>query len=219
MSWVPLIAVAVIGIVVVARSGTSAPCAAGQICPAPPECVSPSESRRQARTAVRGPGRGLAPFGFNDGSILAGQASPDEIAVLHRDIGARLIRFALDWRRVEPQPQSYDFRAEDAIYCAAMRRGIAPVIVIAGAPAWAAVPAGDCVGCLRPPKSEHLDSLAELARIVAERYPGAAAIEAWNEPNLGLFWESPDPAAYVNVLRAIREGVRQSRKPMPVLGG
>ena len=121
---------------------------------------------------MRGPGRGLVPFGFNDGSILAGQASADEIAGLHRDIGARLIRFALDWRRVEPQPRSYNFSAEDAIYCAAMKRGIAPVIAIAAAPAWAAVAAGDCAECQRPPSSEHLDSLGELARIVAERYPG-----------------------------------------------
>jgi hypothetical protein len=171
------------------------------------------------QAAMRGPGRGLAPFGFNDGSVFAGQASADLVTGLHREIGAGLIRFALDWRRVEPNRGDYDFSAEDSLYCAALERGIAPVITIAAAPSWASDSTDGCGHCLRPPTADHLDDLRTLATIVAARYPGAAAIEAWNEPNLPIFWESPDPSGYVEVLRAVKDGVAAAGGRVPVLGG
>lgn len=188
-------------------------------CPPPPDCVAPDLAERQAGEAMEGLGRGLAPFGFNDGSVLAGQAEADVVVALHEMLGATLIRFALDWRRVEPKPGRYDFSAEDEIYCAALASGVAPVIAIAGAPGWAAVPARGCAECLRPPRTEHLDALGELTRRIVERYPGAAAIEAWNEPNLEFFWERPKATAYVEVLRAIRAGIAEAGGGPPLLGG
>ena len=55
--------------------------------------------------------------------------------------------------------------------------------------------------------------------MLAERYPRAAAFEAWNEPNLATYWAVPDPERYVSVLTAIDDGVKSTGSAIPVLGG
>src|SRR5690606_3174771 len=91
---------------------------------------------------------------------------------------------------------------------------------ITGIPAWAA-PFGLCSDpCVRPPQDEHLPALRRFAEAAAIRYPGAAAFEAWNEPNLKSYWkDDPDPEDYEPVLEAISAGVKDGNPRAPVLGG
>ena len=49
--------------------------------------------------------------------------------------------------------------------------------------------------------------------MVAQRYPEAAAIEIWNEPNVHWFWRPrPDPARYTELLVEALRG-DQGRRP------
>ena len=192
--------------------------------PAPPErsantgCVEPG-SRSQREVS---PPRGASdlPYGFNDHAGLVGEIPIAEDAALHERAGSTLWRVAIDWRFAEPEPGEIELETHDAIYCEALARGIRPVFHITGAPDWAAddqecpVPT-----CIDPPARDALGALSDFAGRVAERYPGAAAIEAWNEPNLATFWAEPDPERYTRVLEAIHDGVKAADPSMPVLGG
>jgi hypothetical protein len=174
--------------------------------------------RREPLLPRRSAGR--LQIGFNDSAFLAGQATLLEDVALHRAAGSTIWRVPLDWRRLEPRPGEYDFAVADSIYCAALGAGIRPLFHLTGAPGWAAGEAADCQGpCLHPPLPSRLGELRAIAERVAIRYPQAAAIEAWNEPNLRQFWDRPDPHRYVGVLRAIYTGVKNGNPRLPVLGG
>lgn len=160
------------------------------------------------------------PYGFNSHAALAGVLGVVEEAELQARAGSALWRVAIDWRFAEPDPGRIELETHDAIYCEGLARGIRPIFHITGAPGWAAE-ARDCpvASCIDPPRPDALDELTSFARLVAERYPRAAAIEAWNEPNLATFWTEPDPARYVDVLAAIDDGVDSADSSLPVLGG
>ncbi len=169
---------------------------------------------------ARGPG-GHLPIGFNDGAYLAHQDTPEQSASMQRAAGSSVWRSVAQWQAMEPQPGRYDFTTTDPFYCAALAAGIAPLIHITTSPPWAADPALPCAPgrCTSPPLAEHYDELRSFAAAVTARYPDAVAVEAWNEPNLHLFWAAPDPARYVEVLRAIHDGVKAVDASMPVLMG
>jgi hypothetical protein len=164
---------------------------------------------------------GHLPMGFNDGAFLADQDTPEESAAMQRAAGSTIWRSVAQWQAVEPQPGFYDFSSTDPFYCAALAAGIAPLIHITTSPEWAADPAFPCAParCTSPPSPQHLGDLSAFAAAVAARYPHAIAIEAWNEPNLHLFWAAPDPERYVEILRAIHDGVGEVDPAMPLLMG
>jgi hypothetical protein len=163
---------------------------------------------------------GALPYGFNDHAGLVGSIPVAEDAELQQEAGSTLWRVAIDWRFAEPEAGEHSLETIDAIYCEGLARGIRPIFHITGAPEWAA-DLGGCplVSCIYPPADSALGELREFAALVAERYPRAAAIEAWNEPNLATFWSVPDPERYVEVLTAIDDGVESTGSEIPVLGG
>ena len=196
--------------------------------PPPPACE-PGASDRNPDDEPVAPSRGERlipkvdghiPIGFNDSSHQRGWITLDEALRLYETAGATLTRLPLDWGDVESSPGELDFSAYDEIYCTAVAAGVRPVWHLTGIPAWAAS-GGQCADpCVRPPEDEHLPQLERFAEIAAARYPRAAALEAWNEPNLRGFWGgSPDPAAYASVLEAIYTGAKNGDPRMPVLGG
>jgi len=76
--------------------------------------------------------------------------------------------------------------------------------------------------CWTPPRSDALGRLAILARDLAIRYPLAAGIEVWNEPNLANpFWgtDAPNPEHYAKMLNAVHDAVKGVNPAMPVIGG
>ena len=163
---------------------------------------------------------GRPQYGFNDHAGLVGSLPIPEDAELQAKAGSTLWRVAVDWRFAEPEPGEISLATHDAIYCEALARGIRPVLHLTGAAGWAAADA-DCPvpACIYPPRPAALDDLGDFAGLLARRYPEAAAIEAWNEPNLATFWAEPDPRRYVEVMRAIHDGVKAEDPAMPVLGG
>jgi hypothetical protein len=194
--------------------------------PAPPEPTAETEcdgleaDPSPAEVELEPSAAGGPPYGFNDHSGLVGTIPIAEDAELIARAGGTLWRVALDWRFAEPEPDEIDLATHDAIYCEGLARGIRPIFHITGSPEWAA-DRGGCpvVSCLYPPRESALADLRDFAAAVARRYPHAAAIEAWNEPNLATFWAEPDPDRYVRVLAAIAGGVESSGSPVPVLGG
>ncbi len=173
------------------------------------------------RSLIRTNGRAPIAFGFNDSAFVAGQIDLATTLRLHEQAGSTVWRLPLDWGTVERTRGQFDFSAMDEIYCRAVNRGIRPLVHLTGIPNWAAESNSPCMErqCIQPPAPAYLPNLTAFAERVAVRYPGLAAIEAWNEPNNRAFWPEPDPRAYVGVLAAVYEGVKAGNPQVPVLGG
>jgi hypothetical protein len=178
---------------------------------------------------------GHVPFGFNDLAYLVRNTTPNvgfsaaQDVAAHAGAGSSLVRFPLSWGSLESTRGSIDWANVDQLYCADVRAGIGIVFTILGSPKWAVVGGQRCSYdgyCMAPPDSQYDGALQSFARAVAIRYPHVAAIEAWNEPNHGVFWQSPlpggagpDPARYTAVLKAVFTGVKSGNPSIPVLGG
>ena len=199
----------------------------------PPRTALPCElgTRAVAATPVPLDGRpllgrrpdGHLQFGFNDQSAFQGRLTFAEDRAAHQIVGSTLLRWTLLWGQIERVPGVYDWSPADQMYCNALKGGIRPVLVISSSPRWASLSVTGCLPeiayCHGPPARRKMGALQRFARAVAIRYPQAAAIEAWNEPNLDVFWARPAARRYVQVLRAIYTGVKQGNPSIPVIGG
>src|SRR5206468_12997051 len=122
---------------------------------------------------------------------------------MQRRIGSTLTRCDAPWGERQPfdaaHPPSWE--QTDAIYCTALARGLRPVIVLDTVPWWATdyspqcpqpvVPESPPCKCFMPPAADHVADLEYFAKQLAVRYHEAAAIEAWNEPNVHTYWIQP----------------------------
>jgi hypothetical protein len=188
---------------------------------------------RLGRPLVARRADGHLPFGFNDASFFVRQSTPrvgltgEQDVFAHILAGSTLIRYTVHWGWMERNRGSTDWLETDRAYCDGVRSGVPPILTILGSPKWAVSGGQRCDGyCLAPPDAIHDGDLRDFAQRVAIRYPKAAAIEAWNEPNLDVYWHAPlpggagpDPTRYTEVLRAIFEGVKSGNPGTPVLGG
>jgi hypothetical protein len=160
------------------------------------------------------------PFGFNDNAVTEHVATPAQTAALLARIGARIDRVQVNWRSIEPSPGNFQLSVYDQIYAADLARGVKPLWIFAFAPQWAAQ--APCVASvdLCPPAPAALGQAAAAAAELARRYPKAAGIEIWNEPNTPGFWfGGADPAAYTRLLIACNEAIKRADPSMPVAGG
>jgi hypothetical protein len=137
-------------------------------------------------------------------------------------MGVSSQRIGVDWRWVEPYEGSYRWGTYDALYTAALARGIRPVFMLLFAPSWTLD--GQCdqfkADCTYPPTRAHLGDWREFAAAVARRYPKMAGVEIWNEPNMDWFWKpSPDPGLYMELVREARAAVKAVNAKIPVAGG
>jgi hypothetical protein len=160
-------------------------------------------------------------FGFNDNATLTGDLTPRRDARLLARAGANSVRVTVDWALVG-RGRRLDLSAYDRMYRAWTHRGIRPLLIVTGAPAWARLRWVMCPprrACHVPPDRTHDRDWARFVAAVARRYPRAVAIEVWNEPNLaGFFAPAPDPARYAELLRIARDAVKAVRPATPVLG-
>ena len=188
----------------------------------------PPESAAAAVRAERGPVLGVAePNAWRRSPAPASAAG---VAAKVASLGAESQRYVVDWSVAEPAPPAprhrYRFEAFDAMYRAAVARGVRPLIVVLNAPAWAADP-GARPGSdgNNPPAASRIGDWAAFAGAVARRYPRALGIEVWNEPNLAEFWGDgsatvrPDPDRYAALLAAASAAVEAERPRMLVVGG
>lgn len=164
------------------------------------------------------------PFGFSDNAVTGRQLTAGDDAALAARAGATTTRITLDWRWAEPTPGDWRLTTYDAIYAAHVARGIRPVFVLLYAPQWAWAGGVTCrqatQDCRYPPAPDHLDAWGAMVRKIVTRYPQAAGIEVWNEPNESRYWQGgPDPGLYTAMLRTTRDAVEAAGSTMPVLGG
>jgi hypothetical protein len=175
--------------------------------------------------AVLGPSseaRPQVPFGFSNNAVLERVATPEAAASAISAAGGEVDRVQVDWASLEPTPGARSFEPYDAIYEADVRHGVRPLFILAFAPQWATDVA--CAQgpnpCHAAPAPEHFVDMARTAAALAARYPHAAGIEIWNEPNAPYFWApTPDPRAYSKLLKKCSRAIDRVAPRMPVAGG
>jgi hypothetical protein len=153
-----------------------------------------------------------------------GVVSADADAELNRRAGANVERVTFDWRWAEPNPGAYNLGVYDQMYRSMRARGIRPIFILLFAPWWAWDPGVQCQqwtqNCMYPPSAAHFADAGRMAALLATRYPEAAGIEVWNEPNLSAFWKpQPDVLAYTGLLKATYSAVKNANPSMPVISG
>ncbi|UTI62613.1 hypothetical protein NBH00_14730 [Paraconexibacter antarcticus] len=135
--------------------------------------------------------------------------------------GVTLQRVIVPWSSVEPAPGVWNWQGYDDEYKAAVKAGLRPIMIAVSAPCWARVKAG-CVDSVvsGPPDRDFEPRWAEYVRRMAVRFPDAAAIEVWNEPNLTqLFEPRPDPIHYTRLLHEAYDAVKGAVPGLPVISG
>lgn len=163
-------------------------------------------------------------FGFSDSALERGHPPQAVLPLLDRT-GASVYRMDVRWDYVEPRLGEWRWAGYDRTYRALRAGGVRPLVVVRSAPGWAQDD-GSILGALighreGPPSPEHLSDWGEFVRRVAERYPGLAGIEVFNEPNYAVNNWRPraDPSYYTSVLRSANAAVKSARPGMPVLFG
>lgn len=137
--------------------------------------------------------------------------------------GARVARYGIIWKHVEPRPGRFRWGYYDRVYQQLLAHGIRPLPELIDSPAWARPSrprvSGDAFVASYPDRRFY-GEWKRFAAGVAERYPESVAIEVWNEPNSGHFWGGgPAPRRYAELLEAAHDGVKSVRPDMPILLG
>jgi hypothetical protein len=178
--------------------------------------------RRLGARRCRGVVAARAPrLGFNDIAIGAHTATPEQVAHLAEGAGAGLFRIPFDWHWVERTRGTYqDTAVYDRAYRDLLALGIRPIIMLSGSPEWAWPALTLCPSsCQVPPAPRWDSSWRAMAAELARRYPRAAAIEIWNEPNERAFWQpAADPARYTDLLHQAYDAIKAVRPAMRVIG-
>jgi hypothetical protein len=130
--------------------------------------------------------------------------------------GANIARTGLFWDAVQPTSVNvHNWAIFDALYSQMLSRGVRPLFILYAAPCWAQ--AGSCRQGAHP-SAEYYDELADFAARAAQRYPQAAGIEVWNEPNYEIYWGgTPDPESYGEMLKAVIPAIKAANPEMPVV--
>jgi hypothetical protein len=128
---------------------------------------------------------------------------------LIRDAGFGWVKQNVGWRDVEGMAKGhYDWYFTDRIVAEAQQMGLKVLFRLDHEPVWAMPPEGDA--STNGPPGDPQD-LGDFCHALAERYRGRVqAYQVWNEPNLTREWggQQPDPARYVETLRACYIGVK-----------
>jgi hypothetical protein len=181
--------------------------------------------------------RGLV-TGFDDGLFSSPNAATRQ-AWLGRasEAGGGIARLTVRWSAIapsrpanasDPSDPAYHFSTLDAVLQDVAARGLTPLVMVVGAPAWAegpSRPANAPAGSWRPDPS----ALGQFAAAIARRYGGAypnvlmplprvTLLQAWNEPNLNNYltpqWQGKKPTGallYRGLLNAFYAGVKSVR--------
>lgn len=172
---------------------------------------------------------GRGPIGFNDLSSQYGGLTPAQTDATYRGVGATIARVPVNWAAVEPKPPGNQYwSALDGLYRAYVAAGIRPLwLVGARTPAWAVANVLKCAQgpCQAPPADRLSGEYARFAADLARRYPLAAGIEIWNEPNLRSHWDTtpfpipPSAGAYTRLLGLAYTRIKAVNPAMRVIGG
>lgn len=142
--------------------------------------------------------------------------------------GADVDRLGTTWGTIEPQEGTFNWEPIVSRYDAMVRDGIHPIVVAYGSPGWARVPdwnqPGMCSlpngGCAFPPAPNRIPEWQAFVRGLMVHMPEMEALEVWNEPNSARYFAPhPNPALYVQMLRAADEAARQVNFDRPIITG
>jgi polysaccharide biosynthesis protein PslG len=137
------------------------------------------------------------------------------------EVGASLQRLFVDWSVVEASQGSWDWSQSDDEYRQIVASGIRPLLVAFAAPCWAR-PSTDCSNpsFTGPPDASHDSDWTAYIKELVQRYPQAAGVEVWNEPNLDqLFLPKADPVRFTQLLQEAYTTVKSVAPSMPVISG
>jgi hypothetical protein len=204
-------------------------------------------ARTQSRALLDGPfpDSGLA-RGVSDGTLLLSGDPRVRALALRRigEAGATVVRIPADWRGLvaadpqagfqasDPASPEYRFGALDAAVISAASAGLAPLLVVSRAPAFAEAPHRwpyAFPGSWAPSPT----AFGQFAQALARRYDGSfpdprapggvlprvRLLQAWNEPNLARYlepqwvalgggWSAFSPLLYRQLLNAFYAGVK-----------
>lgn len=128
---------------------------------------------------------------------------------LVQEAGFGWVKQNVGWRDVEGAGKgAFDWYFTDRILADAEERGLRVLFRLDREPAWA-VPERGVRSDNGPP--EDVEDFGDFCYALAERYAGRiGAYQVWNEPNLAREWGgfAPDPAGYVELLRACYVGLK-----------
>jgi polysaccharide biosynthesis protein PslG len=127
---------------------------------------------------------------------------------LTRQLGADTIVQLFSWRQIEPTRDQYHWQFPDEVVQGAEFYGLDLVVRIDQHPAWASSATTEVDA---PP--DNPADYALFVKTVAQRYRGRVlGYIIWNEPNLAREWggRSPDPGAYVNLLRVAHQAIKEA---------
>ena len=135
-----------------------------------------------------------------------------------RELGAPWVVEYFPWAYIEEQPGRYNWVHADQVVEHANRQGLTLIARLGYVPQWA-----------RPKDTSPLyldeERFADFADFAAEfvtRYAGKIEhVIIWNEPNLALEWgyDTPDPAKYVAMLKAVYPAIKAANPDVQVLAG
>jgi hypothetical protein len=160
-----------------------------------------------------------SPNGFGRAATAAQEAA------FVTGIDGTLMRVPVLWAQAEPQPpvngvHDYSWPRDD-LYSSLVEHGVRPILTLIASPLWAMDSTTGCTQvCNQPPGPDHAADFATFAAAVARRYPLAAAIEIWNEPNnhRGSV-QGPRPDQYATLLADAYGAIKAVRPAMRVLAG
>ncbi len=131
-----------------------------------------------------------------------------DLDLIH-DAGFGWVKQNVGWRDVEGiEKGHYNWYFTDRIVSDVEELDLNVLFRLDSEPVWVVPPRGDSTGNGPP---EDPQDLGDFCHALAKRYRGRVeAYQVWNEPNLSREWggHPPDPAAYVDLLRACYIGIK-----------
>jgi len=145
----------------------------------------------------------------------------DKLGTLKR-MGGQLVRQGFRWSSIEPSPGRFDWAPTDHFMSLVRAHHLRVLMVLGDSPCWARPQTPCPLADAAAPPGRHFDGAWELyVRKVVSRYPDAAGVEIWNEPNNSLgpnfFYPRPDVRRYMQLLREAYHAVKASGAGMPVI--
>jgi hypothetical protein len=145
------------------------------------------------------------------------QADVDKTMDALKANNIRAVRLMVPWAGVEATQGALNWSTVDKTVNSAASRNLAVVAMVNSTPRWAVGSGGSYLSGRPASPAVYGDFVAK----VVQRYAGKiAAVEIWNEPNAITFYTpKPDPAGYVDLLKAAYPKVKAVDPSVVVLGG
>lgn len=145
--------------------------------------------------------------GFADSDLLGltGDQVVKSLGVM-KQLGVTTVRLLVPWAAIQHTPDSYDWSMVDKTVNAAVSQRMSILATLNSPPAWAVAPGQPAIAG-RPASPA---AFGVFAGKVAEHFRGkVSAYEIWNEPNGAAFFApAPDPAGYVDLLKAAYPSIK-----------